>query len=205
MAGLGRARLGRARLGGARQDKARQGFPSTGGRAMKHTEEKDKSIGVRSVETMLVLDALRKVKDDGRESITYQQLSKIVGFDVRASRTYMNTARNVMRHEHGVDFQTIIGVGLKVATDQEVIGSAQRERKIISRRAKRTIARLYQCVRYDDLPKEDQTRWNAEFALQAVIAHASKEKTAAAINGRVQTTGAKLSLEGTLETLKSMM
>jgi hypothetical protein len=169
---------------------------------MKTEIGKSFSIGARSIETSLILDELRKMKDNQTVQVSYQALNAAVGFDVRQRRSNLSSARHIMRQEHGVDFQTIRGIGLKIATNQEVIGSAQRDRRNIGKRSRRSVMNLYKCCDYTGLPNEDKPRYNTEFAVLSTLAHMTQEKVARALTIRTEETQKRLTVDETLSALR---
>lgn len=167
-----------------------------------NTTEK-KPIGVRSLQTQILLDCLRKAIEANAEIVTWDELTAALGENIHDHNSKLLTARKIVLREFERDFITIRNVGIKPATPEEALSHAQDERRGVSKKAKRAMEILYHGCKYDELPKEKQASHNTEMSVLAMLSHAAQERTVKKIASKVESAGVKLSLEGTLEALRN--
>jgi hypothetical protein len=173
--GLGMARLGGARLGKARLDKARF-FEQQGISKMIHEKSNDTKI----IESVLA-------EAEVGQTITYQELSAAIGRDVRQfAYPSLISARRCLQNTKRMVFGVEANVGLIRLNDSGIVESTEHDRKIIQRRAKRTIDKL-RCAEFDKLTGEEKRRHvTASAQMGAVAMFASKnatKKIAGKVNG----------------------
>lgn len=119
--------------------------------------------------------------------LTYDQLSKLIGRDVR-EHAYgaLQTARRIAEREDGIAFGTITNVGLKRLNDVEVIGTADKTLAHIRRTASRSGRRVLWCLKdFDKLSDEKKVEHNARVSALTVLATISKNSAIRRIEGKV--------------------
>src|SRR5690349_13357862 len=108
-------------------------------------EDRDQALFPRSIATAALIDRMRKAVEAKEETLTYTQLSDAIGDDVRGHRHNLETARRTIEREYGVRFQTITNVGLKWASESEVIKETQSVIRSVRRRCSRSTKRMVRC------------------------------------------------------------
>ena len=151
-----------------------------------------------SIDTRQLYERLKQASVG--ETVTYQELSEIVGRDVRG-RAYSNllSARRRCMRQDAIVFGTVQKVGLQRLDDGGVVGTAEGAMSRIRRQARRAGITL-SCVRdFDALPIEAQTKHNAAMSLLAVVSRITQNSAMKQLEKHVGETKKELPLTKTLE------
>lgn len=137
-----------------------------------------KDLFSKSLETTQIEKELRKAEIG--ETISYKQLSEVLGRDVRQwCRNNLQSARRILSSE-GYEFGVVLNVGLKRLAPNEVVDTNAVFTEKIRRTTKRGLKRLSHVV-LDDLDDEHRTRLNAQAAHLQFLSHVAKPNAAKAI------------------------
>lgn len=164
--------------------------PTTTEVVTKHT------IGQRSTESILLAQRLEKVQPG--ELVTYAELSRIIGQNVRADGyQVLRSARNYVAETSRIVFDVVHGEGLKRLRNEEIPASADAALQSIRRKAKRTARRLGRCVDIDALPAETRNDFNLKLSVLGMLSAVSDHKRIEKVKGLLNLDG-KLALADTL-------
>lgn len=88
--------------------------------------------GEASIDAKTIHRAISTLKPN--DLITYEQVSDVVGRDIRKSKGALYTAIRMARDSEGIAFETITNVGIRRMTDSEIVAefSVKPFRKISS-------------------------------------------------------------------------
>lgn len=115
-------------------------------------------------------------------AISYQELTSIIGRDVRKHRHLIDSARRIAQREHGAVFAVEVGVGLSRLTLEQLPDVASTARRRIRSTARRGSKALRQgSARANDIHPEVQRKLNAEISALALIEHIAGDKSAAPV------------------------
>jgi len=162
----------------------------------------NKSIAEISADTRLLYQRLLKLRYD--EVVTYDELSRILGRDVRkSSRSNLTSARK-MAIQDGIVTDAVRKVGIKRLTDERTVectGTVMRKR---IRRACHRSARRLTAVRFDNLSDNLKQIHNAELSQLGALAEFSKDKVTKRIRSMVGSAeNEQLAIAQTLDAWKS--
>lgn len=133
-----------------------------------------------SPDVAALVEALQAVSPGA--TITYAELSKVIGRDVRDVRYIVHSAQRIVARDHGAVFGNERKIGYtRLTTDQlPHVGSTARSRV---RRSARKASRLirYGSDRANIIEPEMQRRLNAELSSLALIEHVATDKAAAPV------------------------
>jgi len=111
-----------------------------------------------SHETETLVDYFQQVQI-GLE-ISFQTMSRAVGFEVTSSTSAYSTARRIVQRDHGVVIEGIRGFGFKRINGAEIVQSASRFFKRVRRGSRREAGRqqiaLLTNLRRDDMLKASE-------------------------------------------------
>lgn len=163
-----------------------------------------RTIAEISIDSRILYDRLSKM--DIGESISYAELSALIGKDVqREARGNLNTARNQARREHGMVFGAIIGVGLKRLKDEEIVGEGLKTVKAIGRASRRAMGKLVCVQDFDAMPTQAQTKHNTMLSILGVMNAMARPKRIFQIEASVEAAQKKLPIKQTLEAFKVVL
>lgn len=109
----------------------------------------------KSKDTQLLESALKEVKVG--ETITYDQLSKAIGRNVREhAYPALRTARQGLV-KSGIVFGVEENVGLTRLNDKGIVESTEQDRKAISRRTRKTLEKL-SVAKFENLDEETKRK-----------------------------------------------
>lgn len=153
----------------------------------------------RSAEVGWIVAKLRELGP--KETISYEELSRVAGEDVRSKPWMLNSARNVLRAEDQVEFDVERGIGL-IRCDS--IGAADvvegRARRVTS--AARKGLKVSTCVHVPDLPPEKKTMFLSRQAYLALASAVGKAKKMRRLEAAVAVKQKQLSMHDMLEALR---
>lgn len=133
-------------------------------------------IHEKSADTQLIESVLAEAKVG--DVITYEQLSKVIGRDVRQfALSSLSSARRGIFNSKRYVFGVEKNVGLKRLNDNEIVDSTEYDRKKLRRAAKRTLNKLG-VVDFDNLtPDKKRQHIVASAQMGAVEMFAGKNAT----------------------------
>jgi hypothetical protein len=158
-----------------------------------------KSIPERSVDTQFLLERL--LETDPGETITYEELTDLIGRDVRpGGDAYPNlfSARRIAQHDHRIVFEAVRKVGIVRLRDDAIVrtapGSIQRARRAALRGSK-----VLACVEdFDNLSDKDKLQHNTALSVLGVIAHFAKPKSVKTVAAAVSDAKTRLPVARTI-------
>lgn len=151
-----------------------------------------------SIDTQIIQRYLSEKTEPGRV-FTYEELSDLIGRNVRTiARGHLYTAIRRIRSEKQIVFETVRKIGIKHATDAEVVGGRNRELNHI-RRTANSGAKKLGCVDFSKLSDAQKTTFNATASHLALFSALASSDSRKKLESRVQETQEKLSLAKTLE------
>ena len=136
-----------------------------------------------SVDAKLIRSVLAESKVG--DVVTYEQLSKAIGRDVREhARSALGTARRGLLRDERIVFGVEQNVGLVRLNDEEIVSSAESDRRRIQRTAKRSLQRL-SVVDFDKLSEEKKRAHIVASAQIGVVAMFAKSSSSKRIESKV--------------------
>lgn len=144
-----------------------------------------KAIAELSVDTQVLAKRLLQVEVGS--SISYTELSALIGRDVQGKARYVLTSARQMveRDEHAV-FESVHNEGLKRMNDSGVLASGKRAATHIRRTATKSARRLGTCLTYDKLSQDEKQEFNLTMAVNGAVLHFTKPSTARALLPKVE-------------------
>src|SRR5579872_7337382 len=130
--------------------------------------------GLLAIETKIVLDRL--VKAQPGETISYDELNKLTGCDVRKRRNVLTTPINKLLNEQAMVFVSEVGKGIRRLTNDEIPALGSRDIGRIGRLAKRSIRRLA-ATDYDKLSEQGKIQHNTHMTLLSLMQRSSTARS----------------------------
>ena len=152
-----------------------------------------------SIETQLIADRLSAVAMG--EQVSYDELSKIAGSNVREDRGALESARRVVLREHGIVFDVVRGSGLIRLDDNAIIESRARDVRHINRAAHKAMVKQSK-ANYESLTPENKLAFNTTGSLLKLVSIASSRDANKRMRIAVTAANQQLSLAQSLEALK---
>ena len=133
-------------------------------------------IHEKSADTKVIESVLAEAKVG--DMITYEQLSKAIGRDVRQfAKSSLDSARRSLLNAKNYVFSVEKGVGLKRLNDNEIVDASEDDRKKLRRAARRSLKKL-SVVDFDNLtPDKKKQHIVASAQMGAVEMFANKNAT----------------------------
>lgn len=105
------------------------------------------------------------------ELVTYEDLRKVIGANVRTSRGHgaLRTARRLVQESHRAVFRAVPNEGLRRLTDEEVTTIAPAEMRNTTRRKAAKTVRELVTVDYDKLPPAARTAHNVGLSMAGAL------------------------------------
>lgn len=135
------------------------------------------------------------------ETVTYAELSRLVGRDVQKDRGPLQTAMRRLTANQKV-FSAVRGEGVKRLTDAEILGLSPAALASMSGKARRTAKKLA-AVDYAALDQQQQAAHNAALSVFAVVSHMARPASMKLLEARVAETHEALPIGRTLEAFKN--
>ena len=156
-------------------------------------------LAVMAVDTSILLKRMVQLKIG--EQLTYDDLTALIGRDVRdAAYGNMQSARRAALRD-GIVIGTIQKVGIKRLNDEEIVKTGRSVMRHIHR-ASRKATRIITCVKdFDALPKQVQIEHNAALSQLSVLSHITSIHSAKKLEDKVAELGGSLPLARTLKEL----
>lgn len=157
----------------------------------------------RSIETKALVERLLKVEKE--ETVTYDELTTLIGRDVRKARGYgsLRNARTAMIRDHGINFECVPKTGLIRASPLQTVSASRIRSKNQSRAAQRNAERL-NCAEFTKLTQDDQRSFVALMTVFAITKTITQKKGLKKLEGTINPEKQRqLSMEATLEIFKA--
>ena len=137
------------------------------------------------------------------DTITYEELSKVVSADVQTkARGYLDTARRMAERENEKVFGVIHNTGLKCLTSSEIINTAAFSIGHIHRTTNRTIRKIGCISDLDKLPNEEKIRLNTYASAIGAMSVMTKGNSIKKLCASVTATQEQLPYAKTLDAFK---
>jgi len=150
------------------------------------------SVDVRLLSQMLA-------ESDPDQVHSYERMSEIVGRDIQANRSILQSARRVVQRDHGIVFATVSRVGIQRITGGDVVRTTDGVIKKIRRSAKRQLGVL-QCVGdTGELTRDEMTSLNLSMSMMGAMRQATSSKSIKQVESAVSSSGEPLAIAKTLE------
>jgi len=150
-----------------------------------------------SLDRQMLTERLEKVAIG--ETVTYAELSEVIGREVRMCRHLLYGAMHTLQRDNHMIFDTVMNVGVKRQDDSGIVAGGDAYIRHI-RRTSRTGARRLSCVdSFTDLPPDRQIQHNANMSLMGAFTSMTRRKKRKELESRVKEAQDKLSLAKTLE------
>ena len=154
----------------------------------------------KSADTKVIESRLKEAKVG--DLITYDELSRILGRDVREfAYGALTSARKAMLAS-GVVFGTESKVGIKRLDDLQIINSTESDRKRLQRIGKHSLRKL-SAVKFENLTEESKRKHTTMAAQMGAIAMFASKSTTARIETNVKPTSETLAIGETLKIFTS--
>jgi hypothetical protein len=145
-----------------------------------------------AMDTRIIFERLLKAK--AGDIISYDELSTLVGRDVKDKDRYVLQSALRKALSHNYVFGNIRKVGFKRLSDEEIVGTGANTISRTGRLSRRGIKKLASVRNFNELPQPAQVKHNAAMSILGMISHASRRKQVQAIERRAEYAQDKLSL-----------
>jgi hypothetical protein len=109
------------------------------------------------------------------QTMTYDELSKVIGKPVDSANTSLRSAINsVLRHDHIV-FAAIRKVGIERLSDDRIVSASDQDIDGIRRKAKRGAIKLTSISDYDKLTPAKQLMHTARLSVLTMVAYSTSD------------------------------
>jgi len=187
MAGQGEAGRGKTRFIKTEETRVEQELIS--GRTQTFQMSKETSDLIRKLESTTI-----------GEIVTYDELSEVAHGDVLGRcRSNLTSARKHLENEKRILFGCIRKVGLKRATDIEVVAEGEKGLSRVRRAARRASKRTVCIKDFDKLPEEVKVRHNAALSILGALDLATRPSKVKQIQAAVKTANDRLAIGQTLD------
>lgn len=159
-------------------------------------DKKSRPAFVATVETTLIFRRLAKMAPG--EVVTYDELSALIGQDVRGVRGYITSAMNRARNEYRLVFENVSEVGFKCLDDEGKALKVQKRNSRISSITRRGFQEL-STVDYDKLNPTARNIHDREMMRLGVQRLFSSNRSMEKIEQAAQQTQRSLSVQDTLK------
>ena len=166
---------------------------------MSTVPESKRVIGQRAYETQLLADRLLKTQPG--ELVSYEELSKIAGMDVRPGGPgygRLGSARNIALCEGRILLEPVAGEGIKRIVPEEQAGLGPKYVSTLKRASRRRLRKLA-AVEYDKLNDQQRTQHNVAASVLGCVEVFTRPKSLEKLTGAVQQATAKLPIGDTLK------
>lgn len=153
-----------------------------------------------SLEAQLIRDRLQTAEIG--EVVTYAELTKLIGRDVRRfAHGAISTARKHAMRNMNMVFVAVANEGLKRMNDIEIVNSVDGDIKRVRRIARRSSTKLTR-VNFDSLPNEKKIDHNAKLSMLGAIGQFTQPAALTTLKKQVAETQQVLPIGKTLEAFK---
>lgn len=150
-----------------------------------------------SLDAQLIRDRLQNASVG--DIITYDELSGLIGRDVRAKAMgAINTARKHAMKNKNMVFRAVANEGLQRMSDSEIVSSVDGDLKRVRRTVRRSSTKITR-VDFGKLSKEEQVDHNAKLSMLGVLAQFASKPALTTIRSKVSDASTILPIGKTLE------
>lgn len=137
--------------------------------------KKPRRAFVRSAETKKLVDHLQGLEVNA--IVEYAELSRLIREDVQKEAGHLlRRARDILRSEFKMEFDTIINVGLRRCDDDGVMGHLHKTVRAMRKKAKRGMA-ISACIKdWKELPQSQRAEYLAKQSYFGMIHKSSSDK-----------------------------
>lgn len=161
---------------------------------------KNQAIAEMSAAASILISHISRMKV--AEEITWDEINRVVGWDVREKRSIICTVKNRLERDYGIVLGSIPGVGYRLLPDTEKVnGELPKDREARRRSAQRS-KRKAGTVELAGLPSADQLRCLSETAIAHVTIVSSSAKSMRQVTQALGGETKPLQLNKALEALK---
>ena len=123
-----------------------------------------RGINELSIDTKTVYDRISKAENG--ETISYSELSQIIGRDIQqVARCNLNTARKMCHRDNDMLFDVIRNVGIKRMDDEAIAKSGTKNLTKIKRISKKSIRELSTVQNFNTLPRDAKIAHNTALSI----------------------------------------
>lgn len=115
-----------------------------------------------SVEVSLIVTKIAAAPNS-TQTITYGELSALVGRDILQKREWLTSARRILFRDHGILIETVRKVGVRIADNAGIMNAGIRDVSS-SRRALKRASRKFDAVEPAALSEEDRKNYTGHVA-----------------------------------------
>lgn len=144
----------------------------------------------QSLETQTLVKLLSDETHD--DTFTYDEISKAIGGDIADHPGSLASARRVVQREKQIVFETVRGVGIKRASDSDIVNGRAKDLAGIRGIARRGLKKIACIKNYDSLPGDVKQRHNVYASGLALLHHATTQSAQAKIEQKVVQSKLKL-------------
>jgi hypothetical protein len=123
--------------------------------------------------------------------LSYEQLSKVAGCDLRVKRGIVQTARNICLREANAWFATVWREGIKLATPHEASAEGESGRLSIVRTATRSLRKMA-VVKYEALDESQKVTHNLNASILGAVRLMNNRSSRKKIEGAVAQASEKI-------------
>lgn len=140
-----------------------------------------------SLETQMLIDAIRKASKENRIEISYEALNSACGRNVQSEASHcLRTARDTILREDNEVWEVDRMVGIRRLKGYEITAVGAQTLKSIRRKSRKGVRKLA-ATNFESLSNEEKIRHNSTAAMLGAMTHLSTTKSVARIDA-VQTT-----------------
>lgn len=155
-----------------------------------------------SVEMNLIFKRLTEAAID--ETITYDELTKLIGINVRTGGyRYVKAAREKALREKQMVFEVVSKVGIRRLSASDVVDHVEGYSSRIRKASRKAFVKLTSINdQYKTLSREKQLRHNLLASVHGAIAHMTTEKTLKRVEAGLKDSSEALPVQKTLEAFR---
>ena len=135
-----------------------------------------------SVETGLIVSKISAAPSSA-QTITYGELSALIGRDIAANRGFLASARRILFRDHGILIETVRNVGVRIASNSGIMDAGIRDVSA-SRRALKRASRKFDAVEISALSEEERKTYTGHVATVNALQLLSKPSSVRKVTER---------------------
>lgn len=160
-----------------------------------------RTFAEKSIERRLLEQRLSEMRED--EEITYDELSKLIGKDIRnGAKHFLADARQWACDHHDVVTRCIPNVGIKRLKDADIVGAGLERAKHVRKSAGRGIRELSAVREFDKLTNQQKITHNAVTMSLALARFSAKPTTTRKLESKINPQMRELPVGRILELVK---
>lgn len=158
------------------------------------------AIAQISLDAQLIRDRLQETKVG--ETVTYEELSKLIGRDVRnRAMGALGTARKHAMKNKNMVFVAVSNEGLKRMSDIEIVDSVDGDIRRVRRTVRRSSAKITR-VDFNGLPNDKKIDHNAKLSMLGALQQFAAPSSLKTLKSRVEESREVLPIGKTLEAFR---